>query len=174
MKMRLWCQARSGRALKTLAWTAVLGLGLMGTAMAQTIQPITWNVVGLDSNNVSVGPNVFPVGARVCNNTLAPVAANAWQAKFNWVTSSTYIDRTSPQQLPVGALAVGAVAFTTLAVSAAATTAATSTTTIATTTRACTHAAGKGLWVAIISIGVHQFLNGPPLAFVTGGDHTQG
>lgn len=80
----------------------------MGTAMAQTIQPITWNVVGLDSNNVSVGPNVFPVGARVCNNTLAPVAANAWQAKFNWVTSSTYIDRTSPQQLPVGALAVGA------------------------------------------------------------------
>ncbi|NJC95876.1 MAG: hypothetical protein FIB03_05990, partial [Anaerolineae bacterium] len=31
-----------------------------------TITPLTWNVVGLDSNNVSVGPNNFPVGARVC------------------------------------------------------------------------------------------------------------
>ena len=27
----------------------------------------TWNVIGLDSNNVNVGPNRFPVGARVCN-----------------------------------------------------------------------------------------------------------
>jgi hypothetical protein len=29
--------------------------------------PLTWNVIGLDSNNVNVGPNVFLVGARVCN-----------------------------------------------------------------------------------------------------------
>ena len=32
-----------------------------------TINPITWNVIGLDSNNVSVGPNNFPVGVRACN-----------------------------------------------------------------------------------------------------------
>ena len=31
------------------------------------IKPITWDIVGLDSNNVSVGPDTFPVGARVCN-----------------------------------------------------------------------------------------------------------
>lgn len=36
-------------------------------AASLTITPITWNVVGLDSNNVNVGPNNFPVGARVCN-----------------------------------------------------------------------------------------------------------
>ena len=32
-----------------------------------TITPITWGVVGLDSNNVTTGPNLFPVGARICN-----------------------------------------------------------------------------------------------------------
>jgi hypothetical protein len=36
-------------------------------AAVLTISPLTWNVIGLDSNNVNVGPNNFPVGARVCN-----------------------------------------------------------------------------------------------------------
>ena len=31
--------------------------------------PISWNVVGLDSNNVNVGPNLYPVGAKLCNKT---------------------------------------------------------------------------------------------------------
>ncbi|KAF0109496.1 MAG: hypothetical protein FD147_2230 [Chloroflexi bacterium] len=34
-------------------------------APSLTITPLTWNVIGLDSNNVNVGPNTFPVGARV-------------------------------------------------------------------------------------------------------------
>lgn len=45
---------------------------------ALTITPITWNVIGLDSNNVNVGPDTFPVGARVCNvggTASAPVTA---------------------------------------------------------------------------------------------------
>lgn len=75
------------------------------SAQAQTIEPITWNVVGLDSNNVSVGPNVFPIGARICNKTGATVNAGTWQAKFNFVTTSSYINRTSAQLLPVGTLA---------------------------------------------------------------------
>jgi LPXTG-site transpeptidase (sortase) family protein len=33
-----------------------------------SITPITWNVIGLDSNNVFTGPSNFPVGARVCNS----------------------------------------------------------------------------------------------------------
>ena len=32
-----------------------------------TIAPITWNVIGLDSNLVTVGPEHFPIGARVCS-----------------------------------------------------------------------------------------------------------
>jgi uncharacterized repeat protein (TIGR01451 family) len=31
------------------------------------IKPITWDVVGLDSNSVATGPDTFPLGARVCN-----------------------------------------------------------------------------------------------------------
>lgn len=41
-------------------------------AASLTLSPITWNIIGLDSNNVNVGPNHFPVGARVCNTGDAP------------------------------------------------------------------------------------------------------
>src|SRR5689334_18691046 len=41
-------------------------------AASLSITPITWNIIGLDSNNVNVGPNHFPVGARVCNTGDAP------------------------------------------------------------------------------------------------------
>jgi hypothetical protein len=40
---------------------------IVSAAGILTVTPITWNVIGLDSNNVTVGPNHFPVGARVCN-----------------------------------------------------------------------------------------------------------
>ncbi len=36
-------------------------------AASITVSPLTWNVIGLDSNDVTTGPNHFPVGARVCN-----------------------------------------------------------------------------------------------------------
>ena len=36
-------------------------------APALTVTPITFDVIGLDSNNVTVGPDLFPVGARICN-----------------------------------------------------------------------------------------------------------
>jgi uncharacterized repeat protein (TIGR01451 family)/uncharacterized repeat protein (TIGR02543 family) len=81
---------------------------LAGTAAGQTITPITWNVVGLDSNNVTVGPNVFPIGARICNNTGSATSATTWQAKFNWVSTSSFITLTSPSVLPVPSLSPGA------------------------------------------------------------------
>lgn len=37
-------------------------------AATLTIEPLTWNMIGLDSNNVNVGPNHFPIGARVCSD----------------------------------------------------------------------------------------------------------
>ena len=48
-----------------------------------TVQPLTWDVVGLDSNNVNTGPNEFPIGARVCNT--GPDPAYEVTADFNWV-----------------------------------------------------------------------------------------
>src|SRR3990172_5423368 len=55
-----------------------------------TITPITWNVIGLDSNNVNVGPNNFPVGARVCNT--GDATATNVVADLVWDSSNAFID----------------------------------------------------------------------------------
>jgi LPXTG-site transpeptidase (sortase) family protein len=54
-----------------------------------TVEPLTWNVIGLDSNNVSVGPNHFPIGARVCNSGVE--AATNVTAAFVWDSADPYI-----------------------------------------------------------------------------------
>lgn len=64
---------RPSPPLAAIALAALLGAILFTAlpALAQpilTITPIAWNVVGLDSNDVTTGPNNFPVGARVCNS----------------------------------------------------------------------------------------------------------
>ncbi|HPE71532.1 MAG TPA: C25 family cysteine peptidase [Candidatus Competibacter sp.] len=62
-------------------------------ATTLTVTPITWNVVGLDSNNVNVGPNDFPVGARICNT--GGSAASNLTASFVWDSSNSYINNRS-------------------------------------------------------------------------------
>ena len=52
------------------SWVLILaGLLFAGQAFGQlTITPITWNVVGLDSNRpLTSGPELFPIGAEVCS-----------------------------------------------------------------------------------------------------------
>lgn len=66
-------------------------------AAALTITPITWNTIGLDSNNVNVGPNDFPVGARVCNT--GDVAATNVVSNLIWDSVDPYIDY-RPGSLP--------------------------------------------------------------------------
>lgn len=100
------------------ACAALLGM-VAAPAMAQTltITPITWDVVGLDSNDPLVGPRDFPVGARIC----APSGTSGRnvQATFNWddnldrYTGNAHINlRTgtptnSPFQIDLGTLASG-------------------------------------------------------------------
>ncbi|NNE99334.1 MAG: DUF11 domain-containing protein [Pyrinomonadaceae bacterium] len=70
-----------------------------------TITPTTWNVIGLDSNDVSSGPNRFPVGAEVCNSggtTIDNVTAN-----FNWNSSNFYLNLESGNSINVGSLTSG-------------------------------------------------------------------
>jgi uncharacterized repeat protein (TIGR01451 family) len=64
--------------------------GGVQAATSLTITPITWNIVGLDSNNVNVGPNNFPVGARVCNSGDSP-ATNV-TSTFVWDSTDVYIN----------------------------------------------------------------------------------
>src|SRR6266702_1393113 len=84
---------RRGSALGArliLALLCVMASIFLGTpeAAAYTITPQTWNTVGLDSNNVNVGPNLFPVGAKVCGGT----PGSNVDVYFSWLSSNSYID----------------------------------------------------------------------------------
>ncbi len=70
-------------------------------AASLTISPITWNVVGLDSNKVTDGPENFPVGARVCNTGDAP--ATNLSADFVWDSANVpeYINLRSGSLDPI-------------------------------------------------------------------------
>ena len=62
---------------------------------SMTIAPLTWNVIGLDSNLVTVGPNHFPIGARVCNTSTSPSTVSVtynWDDGLNKYTGNTYIN----------------------------------------------------------------------------------
>lgn len=59
-------------------------------AASLSIEPLTWNVIGLDSNDVTSGPNHFPIGARVCNNGDA-IAENV-KSTFQWTSADPYIN----------------------------------------------------------------------------------
>ncbi|TFD30853.1 tandem-95 repeat protein [Cryobacterium sp. TMT1-19] len=65
-----------------------------------TITPTEWNVVGLDSNSVTSGPNQFSVGAKVCNVT--GTAVSGVDVAWNWTTANTYInlDSTATKSVP--------------------------------------------------------------------------
>jgi uncharacterized repeat protein (TIGR01451 family) len=94
-------------ALALLLGWLVFGSPLLAHADAiLTIEPITWNVVGLDSNNVNVGPNNFPVGVRVRNNGDAP-ATNV-TADFVWDTSDPYIALRSESLDPITTSSIAA------------------------------------------------------------------
>lgn len=97
---------RSGDAQTTGA--DLPGVDAAVAAPALTITPITWGVVGLDSNNVTTGPNVFPVGARVCNTGTSNATNVA--STFVWNTANALINlRTgSSSALSLATLAAGA------------------------------------------------------------------
>ncbi|HEY0157135.1 MAG TPA: IPTL-CTERM sorting domain-containing protein [Thermoanaerobaculia bacterium] len=61
---------------------------LFAASASLTIEPITWNVIGLDSNDVASGPNRFPIGARVCST----VATTNVLVEFEWDTPNSFVD----------------------------------------------------------------------------------
>jgi uncharacterized repeat protein (TIGR01451 family) len=63
------------------ATALAIGFVLLAAAPARatlTVGPITWNVVGLDSNSPTAGPKDFPVGVRVCSNAATSGVSVAW------------------------------------------------------------------------------------------------
>src|SRR5688500_958194 len=94
-------------AVRVLVLGLFFGVWSVSAAYAQiTVQPTTWNVVGLDSNNVNTGPNTFPVGVRVCNAGGAPVTNVT--GNFVWDSSNIYVNLTGASTINVQTLAAGA------------------------------------------------------------------
>ena len=73
---------------------------------ALTIAPTTWNVIGLDSNDQTAGPNIFPVGARVTNTGGA--ATTTVTATLVWDTTNTLVNVVGRSTDQVASIAPGA------------------------------------------------------------------
>ncbi len=76
---------------------AGLALQPQSSAYAATtlsVQPLTWNVIGLDSNNPTAGPYRFPIGAKVCSSVATTnVTVNfVWDDGLDAYTGNTYIN----------------------------------------------------------------------------------
>jgi LPXTG-site transpeptidase (sortase) family protein len=63
-----------------------------------TIAPLTWNIIGLDSNDPVSGPSLFPVGVRVCSaGATTSTVKFVWDDGNNAYNGDTYINlRSSP------------------------------------------------------------------------------
>ena len=87
---------------------AAAGVGdVQAAAAALTIETITWDVVGLDSNDVTTGPNTYPVGVRVC---ATGGAVSDVTVAFTWDSFNPYLNLFGPSVLSIASLADGACA----------------------------------------------------------------
>jgi len=76
---------------KIVAALGMLAAGVLASDLASaalTVAPITWNVIGLDSNNPASGPRHFPVGARICSDVATSNVNVAW----TWESSNPNIN----------------------------------------------------------------------------------
>lgn len=92
--------------LAVVAFALGVGVPDATAAATLTIQPTTWNVIGLDSNNVNAGPNQFPVGVTICNT--GTTAATALATTFVWDSANANIAIAEPATRSHGDLAAGA------------------------------------------------------------------
>ncbi len=75
-----------------------------------TATPLTWNIVGLDSNSPATGPNRFPVGTRICNT--GTTSTGIVTATYVWDSANAYIALRSGSlsTINVGPIAAGSCA----------------------------------------------------------------
>ena len=97
----------SGLFLKAFLLTIIFGVwGIQSAYAAITITPVSWNVVGLDSNNQTIGPDTFQIGARVCNTGGAAVTNVV--GTFVWDSANIYLTLTGNNPVTVSSLNAGA------------------------------------------------------------------
>src|SRR5437870_3678265 len=74
------------------------------TAVTLTVTPVTWNIIGLDSNKPTTGPKFFPVGARVCTS----VATTNVTVTLVWDSANANIDLRPGSLNPITMASIGA------------------------------------------------------------------
>src|SRR5687767_10288806 len=103
------------RSLMAFCMIGLLVLTAMATqpqriAKAQatlTVTPITWNVIGLDKDDLNAGPNEYPVGVRVCNTGTA--AVNNISVSFDWTgTANNNLSVVNPVAQTISTLTASA------------------------------------------------------------------
>lgn len=83
-----------------------LGGGAVQSAYAGlTVTPVSWNVVGLDSNSPTAGPDTFQIGARVCNT--GGTAVNSIVGNFVWDSTNAFINLSGASTLNLNSLNAG-------------------------------------------------------------------
>jgi uncharacterized repeat protein (TIGR01451 family) len=94
------------RHARVVMFAALLLVFGARTAFATlTVTPSTFNVVGLDSNDVTAGPDTFPVGVLVCNTGGTTVSGIT--GTFFWDTSNIYINLSGLNPVTTDPLAAG-------------------------------------------------------------------
>lgn len=84
----------------------VCAVGVQSAYAGLTITPVTWNVIGLDSNDVTTGPDTYQIGARVCNTGGASVSNVV--GTFVWDSANIYVNLSGDNPVTVTSLAAGA------------------------------------------------------------------
>jgi hypothetical protein len=70
-----------------------------------TVESLTWDVVGLVSNDPTDGPDTFPVGARVCNE--GSIVVDNLVAVFVWDSANPVMSLDGPDKSNLSSLGVG-------------------------------------------------------------------
>src|SRR3954469_22263786 len=99
------CAGRLSARLLALAFFVCV-VGAQSARAQLSVKTVTWDIIGLDSNNPSTGPNSFQVGSRVCNtggSTLNNVVGS-----FVWDSSNIYINISGSATNRARTLAAGA------------------------------------------------------------------
>ena len=109
MSLTIEPKARRGSAtapflnIKLLVLTAALLMfGSISAEAAVTITAPSWNVVGIDSNNPSVGPDTYQIGVRICNT--GGTAVTNIVGTFVWDSSNAFVNLSGNNPVNIASL----------------------------------------------------------------------
>src|SRR5438132_12768093 len=106
MKPRRYSKSHKPRLLvRTFLFVIFVSVCAQSAYAGLTITPVTWNVIGIDSNNPAVGPDTYQIGARVCNTGGAAVSNLV--GTFVWDSTNIFINLSGNNPVTFSSLNAG-------------------------------------------------------------------